>query len=1473
MLIYIYITLILILLYSDYNGDKFVDWDEFTSFIIQNSLVESNTSKQILFSSFQKNDAVDPLQSATQHTENSSNLDEYTVEYSEDITLRDHILSNFKQNTLMKFVPDNRRILLIPQEQDHIMIIDESFKLHANLCPNKIQTQGSAISANVTFDDNKPEPAPEISLTSQALGSTQRLTMEKFCIYDIIYLSGRDLYAFTSSDHTIVICKEHTSVGGNATTYFYHDKIYHRSLHHKLCWSPKHNILCSITTDNVIHGWNIDKGIQIFQVSRHNDMIMDFICVDDFDSFITCSMDGKIIMWSTTTRRVRGIFNGHRRGVRCLSHYKSTLLSSGFECDARTWDLSSKDPVAILKGHRSPIRTSKLMCDHATCEKDYRAITVDESGEFRLWNIYIKDRAADPVPAETLQIFFMSHAESPVNQIRFIAMAYNQSLSKGHYSDFIACSSKLLRFVPEKHAKEFHPPSHCVFNEATATLLTCAGRSIHKYDLSKGKFISSFHNIYESELSFMLLDGIQGRRIFIACSNGDLLLINSVSGSIIDKCLIHAKEITSIAANIDSFKEGQTKVVYTSSLDGRIRCIEEFGGKLHVHNTIENAFGDDIGITMLKVVKSANVLIATSSTAAWGIWNESTLKKVMVIHEEFIIMSMEVIGVSSQLSTESHQYSHNFDTRPDGSSNSREHILTVAIALPQYIQIYCIDFQEVRGVATKRLFYSSSISASISFAEEDETIYITDMKLVYFSANESVNNSSQLTMDKRLTGTQLVVGTDDGKSIFWNITKLQEESEAIFRTMDQKRLHRPAQRRLVLEHNSNMMPWSNALSSAPVTPTTALNASHNVLEKLSKKETRRKRIQEDLASQRQRQAMKNGASLHDQESEDSDLLEADTEVQEGNTLVIDTEGDPASKSLEEQNLTKLFSPNSLKGIFSPMHSSSRNRLGNVELGGEYDSSIFVIRRKFQLPDMSPDLSFKTHADSITAIVALSEHACTITVSLDGYHRIWNADQHCLGELLLPNVTEHMKKKRHKLASLLKGNRTYLSNPASNIIGDTEWRFIMERLPITAVHQKQAKMLVESITKHTNAQHSLTIRHKKHHHIQKPPSSKSSRLIQSVAAAIAHDSLQRKVSTEEKPVILPLSPIKSAQHLIQQHALMKSPSILKSTHNLSNEKDSSYFNFPLQTGFPDDDTVVEEMNKSTRNNALKALASPLYVEQRTTVSAAMSLADAVALKDNQNDNAVRMSAGTPSCSPSRLASRASTRESHYSNGSPQRLISSPIRTQKSTASEPFTPVEEMPSRVRPFHKKLHPHSPTHDVVEAAVIRKLSQTSSFPEYAKESAKRRERALPSISIPGSEILTKKRDSTFSIGSLSVSSASVSRLGSPLKPDGSLTTASLWSTPDIAYDGRAHIPAAFSDYSINSCLKDGIIDGEAYHILRRIGARADKVAVYEKTQPVILLRNPALSVNFEMPSNLMSNCGEAEFGSQKVSYPASYR
>jgi hypothetical protein len=49
-------------------------------------------------------------------------------------------------------------------------------------------------------------------------------------VYDVCYIPFKDMHAYTSSDHSIVIFKEHSSVSGKRLHYASFNKIYHQNL-------------------------------------------------------------------------------------------------------------------------------------------------------------------------------------------------------------------------------------------------------------------------------------------------------------------------------------------------------------------------------------------------------------------------------------------------------------------------------------------------------------------------------------------------------------------------------------------------------------------------------------------------------------------------------------------------------------------------------------------------------------------------------------------------------------------------------------------------------------------------------------------------------------------------------------------------------------------------------------------------------------------------------------------------------------------------------------------------------------------------------------------------------------------------------------------------------------------------------------------------------------------------------------------
>lgn len=110
-------------------------------------------------------------------------------------------------------------------------------------------------------------------------------------------------------------------------------------------------------------------------------------------------MDKRIVIWSGYNQRVvqsplpyqglvsmikitllllqvKGILEGHKRGVRCVFASNELLISGSFDCEGRIWNLTTRECKAILSGHRVSIVAARLMFEGANSEEDVRAFTV-----------------------------------------------------------------------------------------------------------------------------------------------------------------------------------------------------------------------------------------------------------------------------------------------------------------------------------------------------------------------------------------------------------------------------------------------------------------------------------------------------------------------------------------------------------------------------------------------------------------------------------------------------------------------------------------------------------------------------------------------------------------------------------------------------------------------------------------------------------------------------------------------------------------------------------------------------------------------------------------------------------------------------------------------------------------------------------------------------------------------------------------
>jgi hypothetical protein len=1348
----------------NFNEDPIVDWEEFTTFCIQTDVAESFSS----------------------HTQ-VNKLDTYQIEYSENTQRHDTSLSSFAPLAVMKYIPNEKHILTIQETGNHqIILFNENFDRYSNINPLELSNYHNPL--NTTTATEK---------------------IEKCKVYDCCYLLSKDYYVYCASDHTLVICKEHST--GKKIYYTIINKIYSSTSHVKLCWGDKTQILCSVDTENMIYGWDIECVDQppLFQISRHQDLITDFIALDHLDLFLTCSLDKRIVMWSQSTRRVRGVLLGHKRGVRCMSYSKDILLTAGYECHARTWNLHSKELLYILSGHRHPIQIGKLMCPHSSSGLDQRAVTLDVSGEFRLWNCSVREKTSSQY-AEVLQIFSLKIRDGGSDQIakiRFLEFPYDPIHSIGVYSDIIAGSPGLIHLIPEKTINEFIPPTTICCSESSGFLITACGTSLYKYDLCSGLYHSTYPLIYNSEVTCSCGDGYYARRIFIGFTNGRLAIVNFTTGKIVESVMVNTRGISCICV----FKSSGINLLYVGSPDGRISCIEDTSTGMNIHLTAEQVIGDNCGITRIIPVESLNLLVASSGGKCWGIWDSMTFRRLFLLEEEGIISDICLIGASGDKADVDERMSLGLSTIEPG------HVLTVAVCLGAHINIYTGDSLHGKIAFTHRLIpqqltdslsppsTSSSFSSPSSsfhsspFPSSTSSLYLSAFTHLRAPDTKSLNYSTLTASSKSKhlkAGNLLVAASDEGFLFIWNIQHIRKDSKSKFKflfpnLLEATRVHSVSEQESLRGtgnppplHDPNDLLHEDNYSD----PTSHPHPIHPTFITYSGEEDGRAHLA-GVAHQDLDHA--NHPSLHPHHSAD--------------TLHPDDPSHPNHRRFSSFYDMKRQFHRSREKVEIEMKLKKSQSMFQIELSNEevagYDSFVTEVSQ----------LYFSGHSDMISCLLPLNDSGCILTASLDGFQRIWNMDTDCLGELPLPNLSEKLKS--HSLF------RHHTDETQT-------WKFILERIPITISHRDIARKLVLSILQPNHD-----------HHVNGIISERDRRRATKNALLYGGATIADLLKLRNKSKMgVGGSRGGGGGGGEEEEDDVKSQARLQILTELCAPRP-----------FDEEDNwrslIPNDLNEMTMINSLYTQPTKSPMKDDQTIETGQSLLLSGDIKEggvtaNRPRTTASGQRGGGNGNTSRSGGQSSRRPSTAQTPSEHFLPSSLRKGTKSPAPQSLFPKTSYPSSSSPIQPQvLNPKTPQ----DAPMTIQINPTVSLI---------RQHSNGTIGVDN--------DEGQSEGVWKSSSATVTVATSTKKTN-------LWKTPT----SMGCYEEAFSLSSISDSKRRGVINSEEFRTLNHINRDEDRVQAFNRQIPQFLLRNTNLSTRAAVPKLDEVSHAEMMFGNQKVCDP----
>lgn len=385
-------------------------------------------------------------------------------------------------------------------------------------------------------------------------------------------------------------------------------------------WDASAQHLFSISADLVITVWLVQREKHhdakgrcevtlVTTLKKHTDLLQDLLVLNS-ETLVSCGMDNMIYLWDTQSLQVKAVRQGHRRGVRLLTKLSNQIfLSAGFECEVLGWDISAlaTTPVFKLWGHTSPVCCIQLISSSAFASLHERrmststssasaaaataaafladqAITVDDEGWFKWWNLAnilsIENNDLEKSNSRCLQTFRIGGEKYPWKAHSLVVLNNGQSI--------VAAGLHKLKLLQRVRLKpKILASSVVLYNSVSFTLLTTTDKEIRIWDASSGTLIRTYRNITTSDITCVDLDARQ-RKIVFGTQNGELFVLNYLNGAILKQWTPHQLQVSALLY----CKEDQC--VLTASWDRSLRLYDDNADTNSLLRCITDAHDTDI---------------------------------------------------------------------------------------------------------------------------------------------------------------------------------------------------------------------------------------------------------------------------------------------------------------------------------------------------------------------------------------------------------------------------------------------------------------------------------------------------------------------------------------------------------------------------------------------------------------------------------------------------------------------------------------------------------------------------------------------------------------------------------------------------------------------------------------------------------------------------------------------------------------
>ncbi|GMF52469.1 unnamed protein product [Phytophthora fragariaefolia] len=676
----------------DVNGDGTMEWEEFTSAIIEGGMGSSGGGND------------DVVGTVAQLRD---------LQYEEHPRFVDTAVNRPPKR--IEYLPEFRRVLLLESSRPVVELLDPAGLFPPENDENAKDGSGAASDKEANADSNTEDVigtafsfTPTLPVVNKFhplcyISGYRRdqdeVRSERSPVQALKYLAGLDLLAVSAGDlkltfwsSTLLTACSTSAMETPRPLAIVHTPRPQRVLE----WSSKTQQLFSISADIVISVWQVTRSQMVSvkagnamaraessdgtcevrlvaTLKKHSDLLQDLLILNE-DTLLSCGMDNMIYLWDTSTLQTRASRQGHRRGVRLMVKLSSQVfISAGFECEVFGWEISAlaTTPVFRLSGHGSPVCCIQLISSAAYAAASAllknsksvasgirmladQCITVDDEGWFRWWTL-ANVLSVESTDAELnssrrcLQVFRLGSDLS-----RYPWRAHSVAVLNNGQSLLVAGVHKLKLLRRVRVKPRVLAASAILYNEASLTIATATDREVRVWDAASGAMLRSYRDLVGADITQVDLDSRQ-RKIIVGAQNGELAVVNYLNGAVLARWTPHAQHVSALLY----CKEDHT--VLTASWDRSLRLYDDNarGGGNTAQNVLLRCITDahDSDIKCLAYCHALSLVASGGIDGSIKIWDY-----IYFLLEDTLAAPSPANGVSFRASLPPHGVTHSHAT-------------------------------------------------------------------------------------------------------------------------------------------------------------------------------------------------------------------------------------------------------------------------------------------------------------------------------------------------------------------------------------------------------------------------------------------------------------------------------------------------------------------------------------------------------------------------------------------------------------------------------------------------------------------------------------------------------------------------------------------------------------------------------------------------------------------------------------------